>query len=230
MEFIKNWFKELEAGRQATGRPLVRLCYAQSMDGSLTAHPGEPTTLSGPESSELTHWLRAAHDAILVGVGTVLADDPRLTVRLVAGRDPQPVILDSRLRTPARAFLIRKHPLPAWIATTNLATPKIPPGLAGVRILDLPPAQNGQVSLPGLLDCLGELGVRRLMVEGGAQVLTSFMAQRLADHVILTIAPKFIGGLHLGDRFAGKPGNLLTVLESAAYHRLGDDLIVLGKF
>ncbi len=95
---------------------MVGLCYAQSLDGCLAEARGRPTALSGPESGRLTHRLRSLHDAILVGVGTVLADDPRLTVRGVRGPSPQPVILDSRLRTPPDAYLVAQHPRPAWIA------------------------------------------------------------------------------------------------------------------
>src|SRR5512133_2370683 len=93
-----------DAGRE--GRPLVTLSYAQSLDGSLAAQRGTPLALSGPQSMELTHRLRAAQDAILVGIGTVLSDNPRLTVRLVEGSQPQPVILDSHLRFPLNANLL----------------------------------------------------------------------------------------------------------------------------
>ncbi|HEX9595492.1 MAG TPA: RibD family protein, partial [Anaerolineales bacterium] len=84
-------------------RPTVTLSYAQSLDGSIALHRGEPLTLSGPESMAMTHRLRAAHDAILVGIGTVISDDPQLNVRLVEGRNPQVVVLDSRLRLPLTA-------------------------------------------------------------------------------------------------------------------------------
>jgi len=93
----ERWLAQAWRHHQDTGRPLVGLCFAQSIDGCLAAQRGQPTALSGPASARLTHQLRAAHDAMLVGVGTVLADNPHLTVRHVAGRSPQPVILDSRL-------------------------------------------------------------------------------------------------------------------------------------
>ena len=88
------------------GRPFVTLSYAQSLDGSIAARRGATTPISGPDALRLTHQLRAHHDAILVGIGTVLADDPQLTVRLVAGPNPQPVIVDSRLRLPLTARLL----------------------------------------------------------------------------------------------------------------------------
>ena len=89
---IDSWLADAHNFRQVHGRPLVTLSYAQSLDGCISLRPGIPTALSGPEAMRLTHRLRAAHDAILVGIGTILADDPRLTVRLVEGRNPQPVV------------------------------------------------------------------------------------------------------------------------------------------
>ncbi|MCB0123506.1 MAG: GTP cyclohydrolase II, partial [Caldilineaceae bacterium] len=100
--------------------PFVTLSYAQSLDGSIAAADGTPLRISGERAMTLTHMLRAAHDAILVGVGTVLADDPQLTVRLVAGSDPQPILLDTHLRTPVTARCLR-NPRPPWLVTAKAA-------------------------------------------------------------------------------------------------------------
>src|SRR4029079_19395558 len=103
-----------------TDRPFVTLAYAQSVAGSIALEPGRPFALSGPESMRLTHALRAAHDGILIGIGTLLSDDPRLTVRLVQGKSPQPVVVDSQLRTPLQARLFNGvPPRAAWIAATD---------------------------------------------------------------------------------------------------------------
>ena len=236
MEHIQAWLSQAQAFRQSHGRPLVSLCYAQSLDGSLAARQGQRTDLSGPESSRLTHQLRAAHDAILIGVGTLLADDPQLTVRLAEGKHPQPVVLDSRLRMPLAARLLTNHPLPVWVATTPKAAPHQANALqaAGARLLVLPADAAGRVSLPALLECLSSQGINSLMVEGGAQVIASFLSQSLADQVVVTIAPVFLGGLPAVSQGAihsheGQAGANLPRLKDLSYERLGDDLIVWGK-
>lgn len=230
MDIIESWLSQARTHRRTHGRPLVSLCYAQSLDGCISARRGQPTALSGPESSQMTHWLRAAHDVILVGVGTVLADDPQLTVRLVEGENPQPVILDSRLRTPPSAKLIKTHPKPAWIATTQMADAQQRAVLeeAGARLLMMPADPAGRVQLLPLLERLADLGINSLMVEGGARVITGFLAQRLVDQGILTLAPVFLGGLHAVEA-DDTLRSYTPRLHALGYERLGDDLIVWGK-
>jgi GTP cyclohydrolase II len=222
MQPIESWLSQARQHHQKTGRPLVSLSYAQSLDGCLTVYRGQPTALSGPQSSVFTHWLRSAHAAVLVGVNTVLVDNPLLTVRLVEGKSPQPVILDSHLRTPPQARLISERPTPAWIATLENADPARQAALqaAGARLLFLPPASTGQIDLPALLDRLGETGIHSLMVEGGAQVITSFLSQGLADLVAITIAPVFLGGYHAinpNEHWAGFAEHLLLMIRQFCY-------------
>ena len=227
MRTFEAWLERASEHRQRSGYPLVSLCYAQSLDGSITARRGQPTKLSGDESSKLTHKLRAAHDAILVGVGTVLADDPFLTVRLVEGKNPIPVVLDSHLRIPLTCNLLARRPGETWIATTIAAPLERRAALkaTGARQLLLDADAAGQVSLPALLSCLGELGVNSLMVEGGAQVITSFLEQGLIDQVALTIAPVLLGGLPAIEHSLPTP----LCLQSIEYERLGDDVLIWGK-
>jgi riboflavin-specific deaminase-like protein len=236
MEVFESWLAGILAQEPAFQRPLVTLSYAQSLDGSLSSRRGEPTQLSGPEASGLTHRLRAAHQAILVGVGTVLADNPRLTVRLAPGENPQPVILDSHLRTPSDAFVLVSHPKPAWIATTEGFDPEQRRLLeaAGARVLLLPADDSGWVDLPALLEYLDKMGIRSLMVEGGARVISSFLAGGLVDQVVLTIAPVFLGGLRAVEgniaevRRGGAHGHPLRLWEVGSA-QAGEDLIVWGK-
>ncbi|MCB8949194.1 MAG: GTP cyclohydrolase II [Ardenticatenaceae bacterium] len=209
------------------GRPFVTLSYAQSVDGSITRRRGQPLALSGQESLTLTHQLRSSHDAILVGIGTVLADDPRLTVRLVAGPDPQPIIVDSQLRLPLTARLLTEHPHKPIIATTETADPRKESALQdmGATVVRLPALGNGRVSLPALLKCLHEHGIRRLMVEGGASIITSFLAEQLVDRLVITVAPLLVGGLNaVGDL----NGHGLPQLKNPQTKWLGKDMILSG--
>lgn len=213
-------------------RPLVTLSYAQSLDGSIAARRGRPLQISGSKSAVLTHQLRANHDSILVGVGTVLADDPRLTVRLADGDNPQPVILDSTLRTPLNSALVRAGS--PWIATTNRAKPdkvEVFESL-GVRLLHLPTGNGGQVELQELLGCLYQMGIRSLMVEGGAGVISSFINSRLVDFMILTISPMIVGGLpavQMPQDYLKQKENKFPRLGNVLSEYYGDDLIIFGQ-
>jgi 3,4-dihydroxy 2-butanone 4-phosphate synthase/GTP cyclohydrolase II len=179
-----------------TGRPLVTVSYAQSLDGCLTAQPGQPLAISSAASLAWTHSLRAAHDAILVGIGTVLADDPGLTVRFAEGTNPQPVIVDSHLRLPTTAQVLQHHAV-AWIAATVDADPHRRQILeaAGAQVLTLPQTSTNQVDLGALLDHLGQQGICSVMVEGGSEILTSFWHEGLVQLAVVTIAPLLLGGL-----------------------------------
>jgi 3,4-dihydroxy 2-butanone 4-phosphate synthase/GTP cyclohydrolase II len=216
--------------RAPRGRaPHVTLTYAQSLDGSIAAERGKPFPLSNPESQALTHQLRALHDAILVGLNTVLVDDPRLTVRLAAGKDPRPVVLDSRLRFPLGARLLRPPCVPPLIATTAAACPAREARLreAGAEVVRLPARRDGLVNLRALLRRLDALGYRSLMVEGGSRVITGFLASRLADLLVLTIAPQVVGGLPAVKPFSGKVLALAGgALRNVQYHSFAGDVVV----
>jgi len=209
-----------------TGRPFVTLSYAQSLDGSIAARSGRPLALSGSQSMALTHRLRAMHDGILVGIGTVLADNPCLNVRLVEGKDPQPVIVDSRLRFPSYANLLRNGRSP-WIITGEGADPERQSVLEamGAQVFHLP-SSNGLLDLVSLLRHLGNMGINSLMVEGGAQIISSFLASRLVDQIVLTIAPLMVGGLRVME---GRPPlKGFPRLRHLSYQRLGEDLVLRG--
>ena len=214
-------------------RPHITLAYAQSLDGSLAAHPGEPLALSGPESLRLTHQLRAQHDAILVGIGTVLADDPRLNVRLVEGPDPQPVILDSHLRFPLDARLLGNSRKP-WIVSVKPPPPQASEDRAkvlestGVEVLKMPADPRGRVDLPAMLNALASRGINSLMVEGGAQVITAFLNARLVDELVLTLAPVFVGGLRAVDSLLS--GDSFPRLNVVSVEPCGPDWIIRGTF
>jgi riboflavin-specific deaminase-like protein len=229
LDQVREILQGAAAHRRRLGRPQVTLSYAQSLDGSIADLPGRPLALSGSQSMAMTHSLRAAHDAILVGIGTVLADNPRLNVRLVPGPDPQPVVVDSRLRFPPYASLL-KNPRAPWIATGDSADPERQQALeaAGARVLRLP-GSNGWIDLAELLDHLGVMGVNSLMVEGGAQIITSFLASRLVDQVVLTIAPLLVGGLRVVNHLGHSSRRRFPRLKNLSYQQLGDDLLLRGE-
>jgi 3,4-dihydroxy 2-butanone 4-phosphate synthase/GTP cyclohydrolase II len=216
------------------GRPFVTLTYAQSLDGSIAAVRGRPLALSGREARVMTHRLRAEHGAILVGIGTVLSDDPRLTVRHVAGAHPRPIVLDSRLRTPTGAALLR-HPTHRPVLATTAAADASREALceaAGARVVRFPSDERGRVSLEAVVGWLGEEGVESLMVEGGARVITSFLRARLVDHVLLTVVSVFIGGVRaVGPLGAGRSDaavSRLPRLRNVRTFRAGRDLVLSG--
>ncbi|MCX6639325.1 MAG: bifunctional diaminohydroxyphosphoribosylaminopyrimidine deaminase/5-amino-6-(5-phosphoribosylamino)uracil reductase RibD [bacterium] len=191
--------RELNRGyikQQSTGRPWVALKFAQSLDGRIAACGGDARWISSPEGLKLAHRQRAEHDAILVGINTVLADDPQLTVRLVKGRNPQRLVLDGDLRIKPSAKIFKANPLPVLIATRpyppDEKVKQLPPQLA--ELIWIPPDRDGHIDLGLFLDELGRRGILYVLVEGGADVFSSFMRTRLFDELIAVIAPKIIGG------------------------------------
>ena len=212
-----------------TGRPWVMAKAACSLDGKIATVGGESQWLTGEAARALGHRLRHRVDAIVVGIGTVLADNPRLNVRLAAGPDPQPVVVDSRLRFPPYANLLKNGRSPL-IATNTGADAERRQALeaAGARVLVLP-GNNGWVDLAVLLQHLGSMDINSLMVEGGAQTITSFLASRLVDQVVLTIAPLLVGGLRVVNHFGRSSRQRFPRLKHLSYQQLGDDLVLRGE-
>jgi 5-amino-6-(5-phosphoribosylamino)uracil reductase/diaminohydroxyphosphoribosylaminopyrimidine deaminase/5-amino-6-(5-phosphoribosylamino)uracil reductase len=213
-------------------RPVVTIAYAQTLDGRLATATGSSRWISGGESLRYTHALRAEHDAIAVGVGTVLADNPRLTVRLAAGSDPLRVVVDSTLRTPLDAAVLAEG---AACGTLLAVTERAPAArraqaeALGATVLVLPRAGEA-VDLPALLDALDARGVRTLMVEGGARLITAFLRAGLAERLALTIAPKILGtGIEAVGDLGIRDLGLAVTLEEVTLTRYGADLVVEGR-
>jgi len=209
-------------------RPFITLAYAQSLDGSIAGQGHRPLTLSGPSSMVLTHELRAAHEAILVGLGTVQADDPQLNVRLTEGEDPQPVVVDSQLRISPSCQLMRQG-RKLWLATTEAASRSREEALQaqGVDVLRVSALGNGWVDLEALVHRLFERGVADVLIEGGARILNGFLRARLADYVVLTVAPQFVGGVPaLCESELSPPFPRLLSWRS---ERVGEDLVIAGE-
>lgn len=216
--------------RPGKDRPWVTLAFAQSLDGSITNRPACRMRLSNAHSSALTHWLRAHHDAILVGINTVLVDDPRLTVRLAEGPNPRPVVVDSRLRLPLTASLLKSPAESPFVGTTVAAPYEREARLraAGATVLRLAADDAGLVDLRSLLVHLFRAGIRTLMVEGGARIITSFLSAGLADQVVLTICPLFVGGPRAFTPALMEATCRWPRLSGVHCESLDDDLILIG--
>jgi 3,4-dihydroxy 2-butanone 4-phosphate synthase/GTP cyclohydrolase II len=227
IEDLKACLSASEAFRARHNRPFITISYAQSVDGSIASRNRLPIRLSGPESAVLTHQIRAASDSILIGIGTLLADDPRLTVRLAEGRNPQPIILDTHLRTPLSARLVTQSDLSPWIinARNNRSNRVEALKNAGATPLPCITGRGGKIDLHALMTMLAEMQVNSIMVEGGAKVITSFVHSRLIDQFIITVSPRLVGGLPVIDS-NGLDLNTNLTLGNLSYQRLGNDLII----
>ncbi|GIV64966.1 MAG: hypothetical protein KatS3mg046_226 [Bellilinea sp.] len=223
-----DWLNQHKKLAENQRKPLVTLSYAQTLDGSLTIRRGRPIGLSGPQSQRLTHRLRASHDAILIGIGTVLSDDPQLTVRLVKGKNPQPIILDSRLRIPLECQLLRRQDCKVWVACAVTAEETRQRRLLqrGVELIPLPRRGDRGLDLEKLLHELWQRGIESVMVEGGAKVLTSFLTERLADLAVITIVPRWLGGVNVISH--QRASDQLPSLNHVRYEVFGRDVVVFG--
>jgi GTP cyclohydrolase II len=179
--------------RPRADRPYVALKYAQSLDGRIATATGDSKWISGEPERRVSHALRAACDAVLVGAGTAVRDDPELTVRLVSGASPTRVVLDSTLRLPASAKLLGSEAA-TLVVTTERSDPArrtaLIEGGVGVEVV---PDEGGHVDLGAALRRLREKGFESVLVEGGARVITGLLAGGLVDRMIVAVAPIVLG-------------------------------------
>ncbi len=218
-----------------TGLPYVTVKIAQSLDGKIADAAGRSRWISSPASRHEAHQLRADADAVIAGIGTVLADDPLLNVRgLGLKRQPWVVALDSTLRVPRRARIFENEKV--IVATTKRACVTAMKRLPhDVKILVLPSAA-GAVSLPHLLKELGRLGIGSVLVEGGGKVAGSFISAGLADRFVCFVAPLIIGGaasksaMVWPDALNAARGELGIKAKLVSSGRCGPDLRLEFKF
>jgi diaminohydroxyphosphoribosylaminopyrimidine deaminase/5-amino-6-(5-phosphoribosylamino)uracil reductase len=183
-------------------QPWVMLKWAQSLDGKIAAVDGSSQWITGPQARRHAHRLRGRVDAIVVGIGTALADDPMLTCRspVRPRRIATRIVLDSRLRLPPRSQLVRTaQQVPTIVATTRSATRRSPDqarrlARAGCELWPLP-SRKGRVDLQALLRNMGRAHMTNILVEGGGRVLGAFWDDHLADEAYVFVAPRLIGGL-----------------------------------
>ena len=183
--------------RLATGLPYVTAKWAMTLDGKTAACSGDARWISGPRSRALVHEVRGRMDAILAGIGTVLADDPALTARPPGPRTPARVILDGSARLPPESQLARTaREVPVWVAVTDRASPerRLELESRGCEVLPFP--GEGPVPVVPLLEELGRRGVTNLLVEGGGTILGAFLDARSVDEVDVFLAPILEGGSH----------------------------------
>ncbi|KIW04077.1 uncharacterized protein PV09_04894 [Verruconis gallopava] len=256
--FIDPYLPTAEGNREdgvgGTDRPFVTLTYAQSLDSKLALAPGAQTALSGPETKAMTHYLRSRHDAILVGAGTAMADDPALNCRLAGvGLDgqPRPVVVDARARwSPGRwpdgvaacmALAFHGTGKGPWILTSKDPTDLDPEWVrcaercSGAYITV--PATDGEMDWQAILAELGRRGVDSVMVEGGAKVINALLQEKnlhLVDAVIVTIAPVWLGdaGVNVSPpALRSGDGSLraATSLAEVRWQQFGQDVVMCGK-
>ncbi len=215
--------------------PLVTVKFATTLDGRIATKTGDSQWISCAETLQLAHQLRAEHDAIMVGVGTVLADNPRLNVRLVAGRNPLRVIVDSQLKIPLEANVLNiETARETLIATTQAADRnrlEAVKNLGAEVLLFSSHAEDNPISprvnLEQLLAELYRRNIKSVLVEGGSKIITALLAARLVNRLIAVIAPKIIGQ---GIEAIGDLGitNLRDAITFAAVktEKLGTDIVV----
>ena len=212
--------------------PFVILKVAATLDGKIATRDGDSKWISGEASRRFVHKLRDQVDGVLVGIGTVLRDDPLLTARVRGGRDPYRIVLDSRLKIPEEAKLIGDFPAKVVIVATELAPEDKIERLEkrGVRILTLD-SKEGRVDLKSCLSKLGEIGIMSLLVEGGSQVNGSFLDEGLIDKLLLFLSPKLIGDHRAPGIFGGRGVSSLQEaipLKEMKAKKIGEDILIEG--
>ena len=230
-ELEKDSYRQMEAHIKLmkTGIPFVTVKFASTLDGKMSTNSGESKWITNNKSRVEAHNMRAVSDAIMVGVETIIADDPFLTVRdstIANFKNPIRVILDSNLRIPLDSNVI-KDKNSTIIATTSDKVIDLP-ALVNTKIF---PNIDHKVDIHSLLEHLGELSISSILIEGGPTVIGSFFDQNLVDKVHAFIAPAIIGGQESLNAVAGKGVSLMSEiirLDSIQYKIIDDDILVTG--
>jgi len=181
-------------------RPFVVAQLGQSLDGRIATLSGESQWINGSSALDHVHALRAAVDAVIVGVGTVIADDPRLTVRRVAGRHPARVVIDPSCRIPAHAKCLADDGVRRVVVRSGGSAP-----IDGVEAV-MVKAEKGVLPPHAILAALSEIGLNSLLIEGGAHTISSFLDASAVDRLHVLVAPVILG--------SGKPGITLEPIQS----------------
>lgn len=215
-----------------TGMPYVTIKSASTLDGKLASRTGDSKWISNEKAREIVHTMRHRHQAIMVGVSTIVADDPQLSTRMtVPGLSPVRVVADSTLRIPETARILRDGTAPTWIVTTEQADPEKAKRLMGLGAEVLRCGSGPQVDLREALVQLGQRGISSVLVEGGGRLNGSLLERQLVDEIVLFFAPKLVGGKESPEnfRFAGydRMQDAVT-LRDMEVEQIGDNVCIRG--
>lgn len=216
----------------ATKRPFVRMKYAMTLDGKIATRTGQSKWITGEEARLSVQQARLECSAIMVGVHTVIQDNPALTCRLPGGRNPLRIVCDTRLRTPLTAHVVETAAsVPTLIATSCQEKSLQQPYLdRQCRLLELP-ERNGHIDLSRLMEELGRLGIDSILLEGGGTLNWSALCQQIVDEVQAYIAPKLFGGAAVSPvtgMGVGLPGEAFQ-LKHASFSQIGGDYCIEGQ-
>ena len=227
MQVNEHYFKFVK-----TGLPYITIKYAQTLDGRIATRSGDSQWISSEASRRYVHHLRSINGGIMVGAGTVVADNPQLTVRHVQGKNPLRIIVDSKLRMPIKSSVLTDSNAHLTIVATTSAAPAAKMASVkkrGAEVWVVKKERNGRVSLRDLLSKLGKREIMSVLVEGGSEIITSLLKANLVDKMIIPIAPKIIGkGLEaIGDLKINKINKAIR-FSSFKTMKKGDDIIFEG--
>lgn len=214
-------------------RPFISLKYAMTLDGKIAAVSGDSKWITNTAARSYAHLLRSQHDAVLAGIGTVLKDDPELTTRLVKGKNPVRVILDSGLRIPMEAKVLNADSRTVIFTGCKAENEKYQQlnALPNVDVVQAP-VQNGYIDLDFVVAHLASQKITSLLVEGGSAVHGAFFDAGYADRIYCFIAPRLIGGKTALTPVSGKGQNSVAegwYLKETEYKIFDDNFLITGK-
>lgn len=220
-----------------TGQPFVILKIASSLDGKIATASGESKWITGEQSRKMVHRLRSEVDAVMVGVGTVLKDDPMLNVRLVKGENPHRVILDPHLKIPLNAKFLNIEPKGSSNAKTYIVTTTDSPEDKAIALKKMgieiiyADSKDGYIDPALLIKELGKLGITSIVIEGGSETNAKALSSGIVDKVLIFLSPKIIGGHNSKGAVGGKSPHRLSdalMLRDIKVKRSGKDILIEG--